>query len=208
MNIQSVFEKNRAWVDGKISQDSSYFADQTSGQQPPILYIGCSDSRVPAEVVMGAGPGEVFVHRNVANVISNLDMSATAVINYAVSHLKVKHVVVCGHYYCGGVKAAMGSDSLGPLDPWLKNIRDVYRLHKAELDAIAEEDDRYNRLIELNVLEQCLNTLKNADVQAAYEAGNIEMHGWVYDIGSGKLIDLGFDIKAAYEEIKGIMAIQ
>ncbi|MCB0397998.1 MAG: carbonic anhydrase, partial [Flavobacteriales bacterium] len=168
MNIQQIFQNNRDWVAQKLNLDKNYFKDLSKGQSPEILYIGCSDSRVTAEELMGVGPGDIFVHRNIANMVPNTDLSAMSVINYAVSHLKVNHVVVCGHYYCGGVKAAMQSNDLGILNPWLRNIRDVYRLHKKELDSITDDDARYNRLVELNVQEQCVNVLKTADVQKAY----------------------------------------
>src|SRR5512133_2296015 len=165
MNIDQIFRNNQQWISEKLKIDSEYFKNLSLGQNPEVLYIGCSDSRVTAEELMGARPGEVFVHRNIANMVANSDLSAMSVINYAVSHLKVRHIVVCGHYYCGGVKAAMQSADLGILNPWLRNIRDVYRLHRAELDAIQNEDQRYNRLVELNVQEQCVNVIKTSDVQ-------------------------------------------
>ncbi|MCK5464313.1 MAG: carbonic anhydrase, partial [Bacteroidales bacterium] len=175
------------------------------GQDPDFLYIGCSDSRVTAEDLMGLQPGEVFVHRNIANLISNTDLNVMSVINYAVAHLEVKHIVVCGHYYCGGVKAAMQSQDLGILNPWLRNIRDVYRLHKDELDALQEEDQRYMRLVELNVEEQCINVLKTAVVQKAYlNKGYPLLHGWVFDVKTGELIDLEFDFQQKLKDIQEI----
>lgn len=154
---------------------------------------------------MGAEPGEVFVHRNVANVINTLDMSSTAVIQYAVEHLKVKHIIVCGHYNCGGVKAAMTSQDLGLLNPWLRNIRDVYRLHQAELDAIEDEDKRYDRLVELNVQEQCINVIKMACVQERYILEEFPVvHGWVFDLRSGKIIDLEIDFENILKDIQKI----
>lgn len=204
MEIKKIFENNRAWVDDKLKLDSNYFKELSEGQSPEILYIGCSDSRVTAEEIMGATPGEAFVYRNIANMVSNLDLSAMSVINYAVVHLKVKHVVVCGHYYCGGVKAAMQNNDLGILNPWLRNIRDVYRIHKSELDLISDEDEKYRRLVELNVQEQCANVLKTAEVQVAYRAGKLTVHGWVFDIHSGKLIDLGIDFDAIVEKLREI----
>ena len=164
MDLNKVFENNENWVKEKLNLDNNYFEDLSKGQSPELLYIGCSDSRVTAEELMGAAPGEVFVHRNIANMVSNLDLSSASVINYAVKHLEVKHVIVCGHYYCGGVKAAMDSVDLGILNPWLRNIRDVYRIHHDELDAISDEEEKYKRLVELNVQEQCVNVLKTADV--------------------------------------------
>lgn len=153
---------------------------------------------------MGAQPGEVFVHRNIANMVISIDLNVMSVLNYAVDHLKVNHVVVCGHYFCGGVKAAMEAKDLGILNPWLRNIRDVYRIHKEELKAIEDETQRYNRLIELNVQEQCINLIKTAAVQKAYKERNLQVHGWVFDIHSGKLIDLKIDFE---KELKGIMEI-
>jgi carbonic anhydrase len=204
MDIKQIFKNNKNWIAQKLDVDKDYFENLSKGQSPEILYIGCSDSRVTAEDMMGATPGDVFVHRNIANMVPNTDLSAMSVINYAVSHLKVKHVVVCGHYFCGGVKAAMQSADLGILNPWLRNIRDVYRLHQDELDAITDEEVKYKRLVELNVQEQCVNVLKTADVQTAFRDRGITVHGWVFDIHSGKLIDLEIDF---VEKLSGIREI-
>jgi len=204
MDIAKIFENNHSWVNDKLQKDEKYFENLSEGQSPEILYIGCSDSRVTAEELMGAKPGEAFVHRNIANMVSNLDLSAMSVINYAVVHLKVKHIIVCGHYYCGGVKAAMQSTDLGILNPWLRNIRDVYRLHKDELKDIKDEDEKYNLLVELNVQEQCVNVLKTSEVQLAYKQRGITVHGWVFDIHSGKLIDLKIDFDKVLQGIQEI----
>lgn len=202
---EEVFENNRKWIESKKASQADFFNKLSEGQNPDFLYIGCSDSRVTAEDLMGVGPGEVFVHRNIANVISNTDLNAMSVIEYAVSYLKVKHIVVCGHYFCGGVKAAMQAEDLGILNPWLRNIRDVYRLHKAELNAIVDENDRYNRLVELNVQEQAINVTKTAAVQRSYINNQFpEVHGWVFDVNSGKLIDLKLDFE---EMLHGIQEI-
>lgn len=195
MTTNEVFKNNEDWVQDKLNLDKNYFENLSKGQSPDFLYIGCSDSRVSPELAMGAEPGNVFVHRNIANVVSNLDVSSKSVINYAVQHLKVKHAVVCGHYYCGGVKAAMTSSDLGIINPWLQGIRDVYRLHKDTLEAISDEDERYNKLVDLNVQEQCVNLMNNPDVQKAVKAGELKVHGWVFDIGTGKIIDLGFNME-------------
>lgn len=203
-NIEQIFENNKNWIQSKTEVDSKYFEKLASGQSPEILYIGCSDSRATAEEIMGLGPGEVFVHRNIANMASNLDLTAMGVINYAVTHLKVDHVVICGHYGCGGVKAAMQSQDLGILNPYLRNIRDVYRMHKDELNAITNEEDRYKRLIELNVQEQCINVLKTSDVQIAVKERGITVHGWVFDLASGKLIDLQIDFESILKDIMEI----
>ena len=204
MNIDQIFKNNQAWVNEKLGKDPQYFKNLANGQNPEILYIGCSDSRVTAEEIMGAKPGEAFVMRNISNMVSNLDLSAMSVINYAVDVLKVNHIIVCGHYGCGGVKAAMQSKDLGILNPWLRNIRDVYRLHKEELNAIACEEQKYRRLVELNVQEQCVNIIKTADVQIANRNRNLKVYGWVMDIETGKLIDLKINFD---KELKDIMEI-
>ena len=202
---EGIFENNRKWIEKNQGTDANFFEKLSEGQNPEVLYIGCSDSRVTAEELMGAGPGEVFVHRNIANVVSNIDLNAMSVIEYAVTHLKVKHVVVCGHYFCGGVKAAMQAQDLGILNPWLRNIRDVYRIHKDELNAITNENDRYNRLVELNVQEQCVNVTKTAAVQRSYLQNKFpEVHGWVFDIKTGKLIDLKLDFDHMLHDIQEI----
>lgn len=204
MNISQIFKNNQKWVQEKLKLDADYFKNLSKGQNPDILYIGCSDSRVTAEELMGISPGEAFVHRNIANMVPNTDLSAMSVINYAVTHLKVAHIIVCGHYYCGGIKAAMQSKNLGILNPWLRNIRDVYRLHKDELNQIKDEEERYKKLVELNIQEQCINVIKTAEVQKAYKERNITVHGWVFDIHSGKLIDLKIDFPKILEEVMEI----
>lgn len=193
MNINDVFKNNKKWVEQKLITNDKYFEQLALGQTPQFLYIGCSDSRVTAEDIMGLQPGEAFIHRNIANLVNNIDLNVMSVVNYAVNHLKVKHVVVCGHYNCGGVKAAMQSADLGVLNPWLRNIRDVYRIHNTELNAIQNMEERYNRLVELNVQEQCVNLIKTAEVQKAYYERGLTVHGWVFDIHTGKLIDLNID---------------
>ncbi|NBL64360.1 carbonic anhydrase [Flavobacterium sp. NST-5] len=204
MKLEKVFQNNEKWISEKLEKDPNYFSELSKGQNPDILYIGCSDSRVTAEDMMGVQPGEVFVHRNIANMVISIDLNAMSVLNYAVEHLKVKHVVVCGHYFCGGVKAAMQAQDLGVLNPWLRNIRDVYRLHKTELNAINDENQRYNRLIELNVQEQCVNLVKTAEVQKAIIERDLKVHGWVFDIHSGKLIDLNINFDKTLENIREI----
>lgn len=204
MDLNKIFKNNEDWVKSKLAISENYFKDLSEGQAPPVLYIGCSDSRVTAEEIMGLEPGEVFVHRNIANMVPNGDLSSAGVINYAVKHLGVEHVVVCGHYYCGGVKAAMESQDLGILNPWLRNIRDVYRTHKEELNSIKDETERYKRLVELNVQEQCINVIKKAEVQVANRERGIKVHGWVFDIHSGKLIDLKIDFDKLLQDIMEI----
>ena len=203
-SIDQIFENNQKWIAEKLAIDENYFENLATGQSPEFLYIGCSDSRVTAEDLMGVKPGEVFIHRNIANLVNNVDLSVMSVINYAVRHLKVKHVVVCGHYNCGGVKAAMQPVDMGILYPWLRNIRDVYRIHKDELNTIELEEDRYNRLVELNVQEQCINLIKTAAVQEAHKERGLIVHGWVFDIHTGKLIDLKIDFPKILSSIMEI----
>jgi len=204
-SYEEIFDNNRKWIEDKLAKDSSFFEQLSKDQNPEYLYIGCSDSRVTAEEIMGLGPGDVFVHRNVANLINNTDLSAITAIEYAVDILKVKHVIVCGHYNCGGIKAAMVPKDMGILNPWLRTIRDVYRLHKAELNAISDEKLRYNRLVELNVVEQCSNIIKMANVQLSnMRHGYPKVHGWVFDIHQGRIIDLEIDSEKISAEIKEI----
>ncbi len=207
MNIQKIFENNKAWVAQQLTNDSDYFKNLSQGQSPAILYIGCSDSRVTAEELMGLQPGEVFVHRNIANVVPNTDLNVMSVINYAVSVLKVGHVVVCGHYGCGGILAAMQNTDLGILNPWLRNIRDVYRLHRKELSAIENDERRYERLAELNVQEQCINVIKTAEVQKAISERGLTVHGWIFDIHTGNLVDLAIDFQDITKNIVDIYRI-
>ncbi|GAA3971600.1 carbonate dehydratase [Pedobacter ginsengiterrae] len=204
MKVEDVFKNNEKWIADKLSIDENYFTELAKGQTPEFLYIGCSDSRVTAEDLMGIQPGQAFVHRNVANLVNNVDLNVMTVLNYSVRHLKVKHVVVCGHYNCGGVKAAMQPADMGILNPWLRNIRDVYRTHKDELNAIEDEGKRYDRLVELNVQEQCVNLLKTAAIQEAITERGLTVHGWVFDIRTGKLIDLKIDFDAILKDIKEI----
>lgn len=204
MDYNQIFKNNQKWIEDKLAIDSEYFHNLSQGQHPEILYIGCSDSRVTAEDIMGIQPGEAFIHRNIANMVPNTDLSSMTVINYAVEHLKVNHIVVCGHYYCGGVKAAMQPQDLGILNPWLRNIRDVYRTHQDELDSIENEEERYKKLVELNVLEQCINVIKTAEVQKAYLERKIAVHGWVFDIHSGEIIDLKINFHEVLEKVMKI----
>ena len=204
MDIDKVFENNKQWIKDKLELQKDYFEELGKGQKPELLYIGCSDSRATAEELMGAKPGEVFVHRNIANMVISIDLNVMSVINYAVDHLKVKHIVVCGHYACGGVKAAMQSADLGILNPWLRNIRDVYRIHKEELNGIKDEEKKYDRLVELNVKEQCVNLIKTAAVQKAYRDRGLQVHGWVFDVHTGKLIDLKINFEKYLKDIMEI----
>jgi len=204
-SYDQIFENNRKWVASKTKTDADFFEKLSRDQTPEYLYIGCSDSRVPANDIMGLEPGEVFVHRNVANLVCAIDLNVMAVINYAVRYLHVKQIVVCGHYNCGGVKAAMQPVDMGILNPWLRNIRDVYRLHKDELNAITDEGQRYNRLVELNVQEQCINVTKLASVQQEYVKNGFPIvHGWVFDLKTGLLKDLKLDFDKILHNIQEI----
>ena len=207
MDIKKIFKNNRNWIAKKLQSDTNYFEKLADGQTPEFLYIGCSDSRVSAEDLMGLEPGQVFVHRNIANMVPNTDLNSMSVINYAVTSLKVNHIVVCGHYDCGGVLAAMQQADLGILNPWLRNIRDVYRIHRSELDTIQDEEQKYKRLVELNVQEQCINVIKTAEVQRANRQRNLKVYGWVFDIHNGELIDLNIDIDTIFKEITSIYKI-
>ncbi|KAJ3462194.1 hypothetical protein MRS44_010747 [Fusarium solani] len=200
-----LFDNNRSWAEAKAKHNPDFFKNLSAGQAPEYLWIGCADSRIPAEQICGLEPGEAFIHRNIANLVCNTDLNAMGVINYAVKHLGVKHIIVCGHYGCGGVKAAMTPKDLGLLNPWLRNIRDVYRLHEKELDAIEDEAARYDRLVELNVIEQCRNVIKSADVQQSYAQNKYPIvHGWVFGFKDGLLKDLKIDFEAVLHDIQKI----
>jgi carbonic anhydrase len=192
-----ILERNKKWVEDTLALDPNYFQDLAKGQTPPLLWIGCSDSRVPANEIIGAKPGETFVHRNIANMVIHSDMNMLSVLDYAVNVLKVKHVLVCGHYGCGGIKAAMGNDSVGIIDNWIRHIKDVYRLHKDELDAIEDETERFNRFVELNVIEQVFDLAKTSIVQSAWKNGQeLSLHGWVYGLNSGFVTDLNVNFSS------------
>ena len=189
---KKILDNNKKWVENKLSVNPNYFKNLADGQNPPLLWIGCSDSRVPANEIIGAEPGEVFVHRNIANMVVHSDMNMLSVLDYAVNALKVKHVIVCGHYGCGGVKAAMGNSSIGIIDNWIRHIKDVYRFHQKELDAITDEKERFNTFIEINVKEQVLDLAKTSIVQNAWKNGQeLSLHGWVYGLNDGYVTDLG-----------------
>jgi carbonic anhydrase len=186
-----ILDNNKKWVEEKLAQDPQFFEDLSKGQNPPLLWIGCSDSRVPANEITGTKSGEVFVHRNIANMVVHSDMNMLSVLDYAVNVLKVKHVIVCGHYGCGGVKAAMGNSSFGVIDNWIRHIKDIYRLNKEKLVCIEDEEERFNKFVELNVKEQVLNLAKTSIVQGAWKDGQeLVLHGWVYGLNSGYVTDL------------------
>ncbi len=193
----NLVKNNRKWVEGKLATDPQYFERLAKGQTPPVLWIGCADSRVPANEIIGAEPGEVFVHRNIANMVVHSDMNMLSVLDYAVNVLKVKHVIVCGHYGCGGVNAAMDNKSIGLIDNWIRHIKAIYRLHKKELDGIEDKQERFDRFVELNVKEQVYDLAKTSIVQGAWENNqDLEVHGWVYGVGSGIIKDLQVNISS------------
>ncbi len=188
---KKIIENNKIWSETKLKDDPEYFQKLSKGQAPPLLWIGCSDSRVPANEVIGAQPGEVFVHRNIANMVVHSDMNMLSVLDYAVNVLKVKHVIVCGHYGCGGVKAAMGNSSIGIIDNWIRHIKDVYRYHKNYLDSIIDENKRFDAFVEINVKEQVMDLAKTSIVQGAWKNGQeLCLHGWVYGLDTGIVKDL------------------
>lgn len=188
---QQILDNNKNWVASKLAEDENFFNKLADGQKPPLLWIGCADSRVPANEITGTQPGEVFVHRNIANMVLHTDMNMLSVLDYAVNVLEVRHVIVCGHYGCGGVKAAMGNANIGLIDNWIRHIKDVYRFHHMELDNIADENERFDRFVELNVQEQVMDLAKTSIVQNAWKHGrNLWIHGWVYSIRNGLVKDL------------------
>jgi carbonic anhydrase len=188
---KALLKGNSDWVKDRLKDDPEYFNKLAKGQNPQVLWIGCSDSRVPANDVTGTKPGEIFVHRNIANVCVHSDMNMLSVLDYAVNVLKVKHVIVAGHYGCGGVAAALSNKQFGLIDNWLRHIKDVYRLHSHELDRITDETQKLNRLVELNVSEQVYNLCKTSIIQNAWmNRADLEVHGWVIDLGSGLVKDI------------------
>lgn len=195
-SYKKLLSNNKKWVVKQLNKDPNYFEDLAQGQSPEYLWIGCSDSRVPANDVTGTKPGDIFVHRNIANMVVHSDMNFLSVLSYAVEVLKVKHVIVCGHYGCGGVLAAMGNKQFGLIDNWLRHIKDVYRMYHKELDAIEDVVQRGCRFVEVNVMEQVLDLGKTSIVQNAWRDGQpLHLHGWVYDIGDGIIKDLNVTIR-------------
>jgi carbonic anhydrase len=193
---QKLLLQNKVWAIESVVSDPDYFTRLSNVQTPEFLWIGCSDSRVPADKITGTQPGEIFVHRNIANMVVHTDINLLAVLEYAVNHLKVNHIIICGHYNCGGVKAAMTNKNFGIINKWIRNIKDVYRFHKDEIDEMKSEDDKTNKLIELNVKEQVMNLAKTSIVQHAWKDRNApHLHGWVYTLEDG-LIKTIYDIQA------------
>lgn len=204
-NYEKLLLENKAWAREKITENPDYFTQLAKLQTPDFLWIGCSDSRVPANEITGTHPGEIFVHRNIANMVVHTDLNLLSVLEYAVKHLKVKHIIVCGHYGCGGIKASMTKHNMGIINKWLRNIKDVYRMHREEIDALPTEDERADRLTELNVQEQVMNLAKTSIIQKAWKDSNYpHLHGWVYGLANGLLkpvyeIPAGTHIDELYE---------
>jgi carbonic anhydrase len=191
ITYEGLLKGNKDWVAATLAEDPSYFDRLSSGQKPPILWIGCSDSRVPANQITNTLPGDIFVHRNIANVVVHTDMNMLSVLDYAVNVLEVEHVIVVGHYGCGGVQAAMGNKQFGIIDNWLRNIKDIYRLYASTLDAITDEKERFDKLVELNVIEGVFNLTKTSIVQNRWANGKkLSVNGWVYSLETGIITDL------------------
>ena len=202
-HLDDLFNKNREWAAKVTAEDPEFFSTLSKQQQPEYLWIGCADSRVPANQIVDLLPGEVFVHRNIANVVVHTDLNCLSVIQFAVDVLKVKHIMVVGHYGCGGIKAAMGSEEHGMIDNWLRPIKDVYRLHRVELDAIEDEHTRFDRMCELNVVEQVANVCQSSIVQNAWKIGQeLHVHGWCYSIEDGHITDLKRTVSSAQESLE------
>lgn len=207
-SYEKLFTGNKKWIEEKLSIDPDYFNKLAAGQSPEFLWIGCSDSRVPANEITGTQPGEIFVHRNIANMVVHTDMNMLSVLDYAVNVLQVKHVIVCGHYGCGGVLAAMGNKQFGLIDNWLRHIKDVYRVHREELDAIEDETTRGRRFVELNVIEQVFDLCKTTIIQNSWATRQKpEVHGWVYDLGNGIIKDLEVTI-GSNDEMESVFKLE
>ncbi|MFI3264546.1 MAG: carbonic anhydrase [Rikenellaceae bacterium] len=208
MWYKNIFDRNKRWIEKCKKDDPNFFDKLSMGQSPDYLYIGCCDSRVSVEELMGVKPGELFVHRNIGNIVVNTDSNVNAVVQYAVEHLKVKHIIICGHYECGGIKAAMHPEDMGQLNGWLQTIRDVYHTHRVELDAITSLSERYDRLVELNVREQCINIMKIDHVQRSWVQREYpHVHGWIFDVRTGELKDLGLNTRELFNEVEDIYNI-
>lgn len=189
-SYERLIQNNARWVEEKLQLDPDYFKRLSLKQSPEFLWVGCSDSRVPANEITGTDPGEIFVHRNIANMVVHTDFNFLSVLQYAVEVLHIKHIIVCGHYGCGGVRAAMGHNNSGLVNKWLRNIKEVYEKHHVALEGIVDEEARVNRLVELNVIEQVRNLAKTTIVQKAWKDRTLQIHGWVYGLDSGRIRDL------------------
>ncbi|WP_276089807.1 carbonic anhydrase [Pedobacter sp. JY14-1] len=191
ITYEGLLEGNKAWVADTLKEDPEFFNKLSAGQAPPVLWIGCSDSRVPANQITNTMPGDIFVHRNIANVVTHTDMNLLSVLDYSVNVLKVKHIIVCGHYGCGGVNAALGDKQVGLIDNWLRNIKDVYRIHEREMSTIKDPVRKSERLVELNAIEGAANVMSTSIVQNAWAAGQeLSVHAWVYSLKTGLITDM------------------
>ncbi len=201
-SYDKLFVNNRKWVEEKLVENPDYFTKLAEGQAPTYLFIGCSDSRVPANEITGTDPGEMFVHRNIANLVVHTDINLMSVLQFSVEVLHVKHLIVCGHYGCGGVKAAVDGHHHGLIDKWLRNIKDVYRIHRKDLDGITDEEERHRYLVELNVREQVYHLCMTSIVQKVWRTEkNLHVHGWVYDIHEGFIRDLRIDVEKDFKDM-------
>lgn len=204
ITYESLLEGNKTWVDETLKADPTFFDELAAGQEPPILWIGCSDSRVPANQITNTMPGDIFVHRNIANVVTHTDMNLLSVLDYSVNVLKVKHIIVCGHYGCGGVNAALGTKQVGLIDNWLRNIKDVYRTHEREMGTIKDPARRSDRLVELNAIEGANNVMNTSIVQNAWASGQeLAVHAWVYSLKTGLITDM----KVSASSAEGLPAV-
>ncbi|WP_256003885.1 MULTISPECIES: carbonic anhydrase [Pedobacter] len=198
ITYESLLEGNREWVAETLKEDPEFFNRLSAGQAPPVLWIGCSDSRVPANQITNTMPGDIFVHRNIANVVTHTDMNLLSVLDYSVNVLKVKHIIVCGHYGCGGVNAALGDKQVGLIDNWLRNIKDVYRIHQSELAGIVDPAKKSDRMVELNAIESAANVMSTSIVQNAWASGQeLSVHAWVYSLSTGLITDLKVSTSSA-----------
>ncbi len=197
ITYEQLLQGNKDWVANTLKEDPEYFKRLSAGQAPPVLWVGCSDSRVPANQITGTQPGEIFVHRNIANVVLHTDMNLLSVLDYAVNLLKVKHIIVCGHYGCGGVSAALSNKQYGLIDNWLRSIKDIYRAHQNELDKINNHQRKERRMVELNAIEGAYNVAKTSIVQNAWQNGaELQIHGWVYELATGLITDLEVSVSS------------
>lgn len=198
ITYEGLLQGNKDWVAATLKEDPAFFDRLSAGQTPPVLWIGCSDSRVPANQITNTMPGDIFVHRNIANVVTHTDMNMLSVLDYSVNVLKVKHVVVCGHYGCGGIAAALSDNQVGLIDNWLRNIKDVYRIHEREMSTIKDPLRRSDRLVELNAIEGAANVMSTSIVQNAWLSGQeLSVHAWVYSLRTGLITDLKVSASSA-----------
>lgn len=208
ITYEGLLQGNKDWVAETLKEDPAFFERLSAGQAPPVLWIGCSDSRVPANQITNTMPGDIFVHRNIANVVTHTDMNLLSVLDYSVNVLKVKHIIVCGHYGCGGVNAALGDKQVGLIDNWLRNIKDVIRMHEREMQTIKDPQKRSNRLVELNAIEGAANVMSTSIVQNAWASGQeLSVHAWVYSLETGLITDLKVSASGA-EDVSPVFKMQ